>query len=152
MVLALAIAFPVVATPARAQSDIVQQIIKDVIDGTRDAAQETVRKNTGVDFSSGVGRGIPQGSSEENERELRQLQEEHDRKIAKLEEELQRKLDKAEAEFEREAAKEDKAEKIEKKRSKLQKKADEANEKFDEKVAEANENYDEKRAKILSKQ
>lgn len=152
MVLALVVAFPVVGTPAHAQDDIVQQIIKDVIDGALDAAKETVRKNTGVDFSGGADRGIPQGSSEETERELGQLQEEHDRKIAKLEEELRRKLDKAEAEFEREAAKEDEAEKIEEKRGKLQKKADEAYEKFDEKVAEANQNYDEKREKILSKQ
>ena len=109
MVLALVIAFPVVGTPAHAQDDIVQQIIEEVIDGTLDAAQETVRKNTGVEFSGGADRGIPDGSSEETERELRQLQEEHDRTIAKLEEELQRKLDKAEAAFEREAAKEDKA-------------------------------------------
>ncbi len=151
-VLALVVAFPVVGTPAHAQDDIVQQIIKDVIDGTLDAAQETVHRNMGVEFSGGADRGVPEGSSEETERELKQLQEKHDDKIAGLEEALQRKLDTAEARFEREAAKEDKAEKIEEKRGKLQKKADEAYDKFDEKVAEANKNYDEKREKILSKQ
>ena len=151
-VLALVVAFSVVGTPAHAQDDIVQQIIEDVIGGTLDAAQETVHQNTGVEFSGGADRGIPEGSSEETERELKQLQEKHDDKIARLEEALQRKLDTAEARFEREAAKADETEKIEEKRGKLQEKADEAYEMFDETVAEANEKYDAKREKILSKQ
>ncbi len=93
---------------------LIDGIIEDVINRTIEAAQQEVRRNTGIDP---LRRGYdparsyepaPANASEETRRELRKLNEEHDRKIAKLEEELQRKLRKAEEEFQREAAKDDK--------------------------------------------
>ncbi len=145
------------AQQSGAMQDLIDGIIKDVIDRTVDTARQEVRRNTGNDpLKRGYDpsrryKPTPAGASQETRRELRQLNEEHDRKIAKLEEELGRKLNKAENEFQREAAKEDKADKIEDKREKLQEKADEAYAKFEDKIGEENERFDEKRNDILSK-
>lgn len=138
--------------------DLIDGIIQDVIGRAGDAAEETIRRNTGVDLTRrgyGLGRDyqpLPPGASEKSRRELRKLEEKHDRKLRKLEEELRRKLDKIEAEFEREAGKEKKRKKVEKKRAKLEKKVNKAYEKFDKEVAKENDHFDKKREKILSKE
>lgn len=163
-VLAIAFAIAVVlgvsgASAQRPSSsqELIDEIIRDVIDRTVDAARQEVRRNTGIDplqrgyDPSRSYQPAPTDASEETRRELQQLNGEHDRKIAKLEEELERKLRKAKDEFQREAAKEDKAEKIAEKREKLQEKVDEAYAKFEEKIGEENVRFDEKRSKILSK-
>ncbi len=140
-----------------AMQDLIDGIVQDVIGRTIEAAEETIRRNTGIDLlKRGYDptrnyRPAPSNASEKTRRELRKLSEEHDRKIAKLEEELQRKLRKAEEEFQREAGKENKVEKIKEKRIKLQKKVDTAYANFEEKIGEENRRFDEKRHHILSK-
>ena len=137
--------------------DLVDDIVRDVIDRTVEAARRAVLRNTGIDP---LERGYdsrrrysraPSNTSAETRRELRKLNQEHDRKIAKLEQELQRKLRKARAEFRREAAKEDKRGKIRKKRRKLEEKVDKAYSKFEAKIAKENSRFDEKRDNILRK-
>ncbi|MCZ6742038.1 MAG: hypothetical protein O7D27_07750 [Alphaproteobacteria bacterium] len=137
--------------------DLVDDIVRDVIDRTVEAARRAVLRNTGIDpLERGYHSGrrysrAPSNASSETRRELRKLNQEHDRKIAKLEQELQRTLRKARAEFRREAAKEDKRGKIRKKRKKLQEKVNKAYDRFEEKIAKENSRFDEKRDNILRK-
>lgn len=149
------------ALPAHAQQgsvhDLVQNILRDVVDRAVVAARAKARESTGIDVTQRgyrkdrEHRPLPHGASDESRRELRKLQQEHDRKIAKLEEELQRKLHKARAEFAREAAREDKREKVREKRRKLEEKVEASYQKFDRKVDEENARFDEKRKRILAK-
>ena len=135
--------------------DLIFDIARGVIGRAHDAADEALRRNTGINpMERGYDRRrkyapVPQNISEETLRELQKLNEEHDWKIAKLYEELQHKLDKAQDEFLREHAKEDKQEKVGEKRGKLQEKVDKAYATFEEKVAEENKRFDGKRDKIL---
>ncbi len=141
-----------------AMQDLIDGIVQDVIGRTVEAAEKTIRDNTGIDLSEGgynrsrTYEPLPSGASDESRRELQKLQDEHDRKLAKLDDELRRKLEKSEAEFRREAAKEDKSEKVEEKRVKFEGKINKAYDKFDEKVTDENDRFDEKREKILSKE
>ena len=135
-------------------NDLVDQILRDVIDATVNEGKRVVRENTGIDLRDRGYRSRDKYSgdmSDEKDRELRKLSEEHDRKIDQLYDELDRKLAKSRDEFRREAAKEDKSDKIAEKRDKLQEKVDEAYAKFDEKIDEENERFDEKRRDILNK-
>ncbi len=151
------------STPSRSQQsgpmqDLIDGIIRDVVGRTVEAAEATIRRNTGVDLSQGgynrdrTYEPLPSDASDRSRRELRKLQEKHDRKLVKLDAELRRKLEKSEAEFKREAAKEDRPRKLEKKRVKLEGKVRKAYAKFDEKVAKENDRFDEKREKILRKE
>ena len=160
IVFAFAVALGISGASAQqptSSENLIEGIIQDVIARTVDAANQEVRRNTGIDLlKRGYDptrnyRPAPSNASEKTRRELRKLSEEHDRKIAKLEEELQRKLRKAEEEFQREAGKENKVEKIKEKRIKLQKKVDTAYANFEEKIGEENRRFDEKRHHILSK-
>ena len=134
-----------------ASEDLLDGILRDVIDRTLDAAREEVRRNTWVDPADPADayQPVPADASAETRRELDQLYAEHDREIAKLEAELDHKLGKAESEFEREAAKEDETKKIVEKRAKLEEKVDKAYAKFEEKIDEKNARFAEKRDKIL---
>lgn len=137
--------------------DLIQGIVRDVIDRLKEAASGEVRRKTGINpLQRGYSRcfrydSVPANTSEEIKRGLQKLDEEYDRKIEKLNEELQHKLDKTRDEFRREAAKEDKPEKVREKRKKLQEKADEAYAKFKEKLSTEDTRFDKKRNKILSK-
>ena len=167
--------------PAAAQGNsaeqLVDDIIRDVVNRTMEAARREAERATHPDVyprsprspSDGTHRRDerrdrdkerdfdrerrpnqgPDANGGEADRELAQLAREHNHKIAKLESELQRKLDKARDEFRRDASKEEKPEKIQEKRRKLQEKVDEAYAKFEEKIAEENNRFDEKQAQIL---
>ncbi|MCG7198421.1 hypothetical protein MD273_01650 [Marinobacter pelagius] len=139
---------------------LVDDIVRDIIYRTSEAAREEVRRQTGIDP---LERGYSYRGDypdehhsrhdirDETRRELRQLDDEYDRKMVKLEDELHRELNKAEREFRREAAKEEKPEKIREKREKLREKVDKAHDKFGRKVRKENRRFDEEREKILSK-
>jgi hypothetical protein len=154
--MALSISGAAAQQPTSSQ-DLIEGIIQDVIARTVEAANQEVRRNTGIDllergYDSSKNYGSARsGASEETRRELRKLSEKHDRKIAKLEEELQRKLRKAKEEFQREVGKENNVEKIKEKRRKLRKKVDQAYAKFEENIGEENRRFDEERHQILSK-
>lgn len=161
-VMAFAIAMALSVSGATAQQptssqNLMEGIIRDVIARTVEAANQEVRRNTGIDllergYDSSKNYGSARsGASEETRRELRKLSKKHDRKIAKLEEELQRKLKKAEEKFQREAGKEKNVGKIKEKRRKLRKRVDKAYAKFEEKIGEENRRFDEKRSEILNK-
>lgn len=146
-----------VAQQTEGTQDLIDTIIKDVVDETIDRARKEVERATGIDpLETGYERGkihsqAPADASDETKRELQKLDEEHDRKIVKLEEELDRKLSKAREEFEREAEKEDKSDKIEEKRVKLEEKVERAQSHFEKKASEENARFDHKREHILSK-
>ncbi len=140
---------------AIAQSGTTDDIIRDVVDRTLDAARNEVHRATGGDKARqnqpppGRYGHAPSGVNEETRRELRKPNDEHARKIAKLERELERKLEKAKREFRREAARENKRDKIRKKRKKLRDKVNKAHRKFEKKLAKENARFDDKQAKIL---
>lgn len=150
---------------------LVEDILREVVDQTIDDAKEEVRRSTGIDLKgSRHERGQDREYWERDDeyrgnqkkhknkykrdtiaRELQQLNTEHERKIIKLEEELKRELEKVRREFRREAAKEDKRGKVAEKRRKLEKKVDKAYRKFAEKMDKENRSYAETRRKILTR-